>query len=322
LKISKGVIENYSGEEKMTFTAIKKISIPTKQEALYFDQILLKPNESDHPIDREISKHEVENMLNDLTFKYLEDQGVVAIKRFSDYFGNDVQMKFWLHRNAPKGKEVEKENTAQRTRLKKKLLRLNDEGKREVENYIDFLYLQHEIREMSLLLREQKGLDAVPLLDYDPWTPKVNIQNMKLGAVRVILNKIPVPAEDEVPWEQIIDIRQDEEARHKRTGLRIWMRKVVTTATTLTEISEALEYKLHEEEEWYKLNKIKYKKGFIHAIFFAPFEFLANLAVLNVNKSIDSVFSIAQAKIDLDERELNNPGREVAYIRYLQEKFG
>jgi len=100
------------------------------------------------------------------------------------------------------------------------------------------------------------------------------------------------------------------------------MRNLVTTASTITEIKEELEYLLYEYDKRMAIHKMKSQKGYIQALISAPFEIVKSLIYPDLNKIGEPFFTIRQTKIDLMEKELDTPGREVAYIRHIKEKLG
>lgn len=173
-------------------------------------------------------------------------------------------------------------------------------------------------RLISIDLRANPMIEAVPLLSTVPiYIPK---KSAKTEVVEIILNSLPVLTDD-VPWEQVIDFRNDSDARKKLLALRKWMRKVVSEELTAYAIEEELEYLLHDYEQHLQLRKMKFKKGILHTVLTVVPEILENIVKLKLKNVFDPLFTVQQHRIDLIEGELSAPSQEVAYISRVRDEF-
>lgn len=176
-------------------------------------------------------------------------------------------------------------------------------------------------RLISIKLRILEGLNAVPSLE----TPDIDIfsntfKKPNANVLQVVLNQMPIP-DDSVSWEQLIEFREDQDAKHARIGLRNWMNKVAREDYSVSEMVDELEYLLHRYESYIKHHKMKYKKLQQQVLIKMPFSLAEDLIKLRLEKLVDRLFEVRNGRMALADSEINAPGREVAYISICKEKF-
>jgi len=70
-----------------------------------------------------------------------------------------------------------------------------------------------------------------------------------------------------------------------------------------------------------KLHKMKVYPGFIESVVTVTPEILENLAKIKLSKVARALFFFKHKKINLMEAELKAPGRDLAYLIKLKDKF-
>jgi hypothetical protein len=149
----------------------------------------------------------------------------------------------------------------------------------------------------------------------------VDLPNFKSSKVlEVILEKLPIPDEN-VEWQQIVEYRADPDSSAKFTALRVWMQDISSKELSKQEIEERIDHLINEYERHMSFHKLKYQKSAGHILLNAPLEILENLITFKWSSIGKAIFSFKEKQFDLMEAELKAPGRELAYISKVTEKF-
>jgi hypothetical protein len=143
----------------------------------------------------------------------------------------------------------------------------------------------------------------------------------KKDILNVIVKQIPVPSEL-TPWEQILDFRNDPDARGSFLGLRFWISDMARSPLSTEEVAEKLEYLLYQYEQYMKIHKMKMRSGTLQTVIVSAAELLENAMKLKLGKLAKELFSVQQRKVDLLEAEIKSPGAELAYIYKAKRAFG
>lgn len=116
-----------------------------------------------------------------------------------------------------------------------------------VETGRDVLHAVYS-RMYSAVLR-RKGINAFPILENRRQLGGV-FPSGSASVLEVVLKSIPIP-DDQTPWEDIIEFRNDPESMKRLRRLRMWVRKFAkdTTSTSLAEMKDEIEVLLDEYEE-------------------------------------------------------------------------
>ena len=167
-------------------------------------------------------------------------------------------------------------------------------------------------RLFSIQLRMLECLNAVPALEISDINKFTNTFSMpNANVLQVVLNKMPIPDES-VPWEQIMEFRHDQDAKHAYLGLRNWMNKIAREDYKVSEMVDELEYSLNRYESYIKHHKMKYKKVQQQVLIKLPFTLAEDLIKIRLEKLIDRLFEVRNSRMALAEAEINAPGKEVA----------
>lgn len=178
---------------------------------------------------------------------------------------------------------------------------------------------QRSVRMNAVLARLLQGIDATPLGSIPAQSPDADDHKMA-AVIRVTLAALPVP-NDDTPWEQIIDFRQNDEARLSLRRLRHWMRSAATENMSEATLADELQLMLDNYAEHMRLHRMKYHHGVLETIVTAGAEIAESILKLKFATLAHQCFSVKADRIKLLEAEMSAPGREVAYIATAHEQF-
>ncbi len=190
----------------------------------------------------------------------------------------------------------------------------------DIDN-VEFLMIKHSIlalRKNSLLLRHKLNIDAYTVLPLTQLNIEEKADNCTI--VQIVIDSLPIP-NDQTPWEQILEIRQDHEMQAKLLALKQWMREIAKKELTPIEIEEQLEWLIYDYRRHMNLHKMKVDTGAFETVIVTAAELIEDLAKFKWGKAAKSLFSIKERRIALLEGEINAPGSEVAYIVKTREQF-
>lgn len=174
-------------------------------------------------------------------------------------------------------------------------------------------------RLVSIQLRVLDSADAHPILDSDD-SLMSGAGTTRAGVVDAVLGCLPVP-DDSAPWEQVLEYRNDPEARGKFLALKRWMNKVSRERLSVNEIEDELEFLMHQYESHLKLHRMKINFETWQTVLVAQADLIPNLLKLKWGDIAKTLFALGQRRVALMELELNAPGNEVAYIAEAREAF-
>ena len=143
----------------------------------------------------------------------------------------------------------------------------------------------------------------------------------KSDITRIVLSKLPVPAED-TPWEDVIGFKQYSKTQEQIRRLRRWMRTANENQLDEKRVSEEIEYLLEDYENHMSKYLKKHKLSRIEAAFATPLGIVEDIVKINWSNIPNRFFKIAHQKIDLDIAESTCKGNEVAYIHSARKTFG
>lgn len=175
-------------------------------------------------------------------------------------------------------------------------------------------------RLLSVELRELEGVDACPVLPSEFSPLEIDRPATRQDVVTITLTSLPVP-DEQTPWEQIIDYRNDPDSKEKFLDLRHWMSDVARSSLTPLEVEEKLEYLLSRYRRRMELHNIKINTTLFESVVVTSADVLGNLASFQWGKASQVLFSLKRRKLDLLEGELTAEGSEVAYIIKARNAF-
>jgi len=285
-----------------------------KQEALLFDQIgiltleqniISFKNRNTSPVGKKLEAPIAE-------LEWLQENGIIFEPSYFDEGFTDTKLAQYL---VSKHKESEKEvwvliEKARKTR------RVDD-----IADLIDSMIERDSIilRLMCINLDSAEKITAVTMLPFIDYTRKLP-NSQRIDVAQLVISKLPLP-DNETPWEQIIDYRNDSDNQKNLLNLRRWIRRISTENLSPTETEEELEWLMNEFQNHMKLHKLKANTETLEVIVKAPLEIIEDLIKLKFSKIPEPFFALKKRQINLMEAELNAPGREISYIIKTQEAF-
>ena len=190
------------------------------------------------------------------------------------------------------------------------------------EKYKKFLLKEQHftiLRLISIVMEATKGVSAVTTLPFTEYAHQLP-NSRKSAVAQVVISKLPLP-NNQTPWEQIFDFRNDSDNQKNLLNLRRWIRRISTEDLSPSEIEEEIEWLLNEFQSHMRIHKMKSNTETLEVLVKAPLETIENLIKIKFSKIPEPFFALKKRQINLMEAELTSPGREMAYIIKTQEAF-
>lgn len=144
----------------------------------------------------------------------------------------------------------------------------------------------------------------------------------KHPVISVAINALPVPIA-EIPYEEILTFKQERQVNDQLQLMRRWIRKQIATEDVkAAELAEELADSLHDYTECMRLARMKYRTEVLQVLVSFPLATVERILTLKFSEIFDPIFSIRKAHLALCEAELNAPGRELAYLHSVTNRFG
>jgi len=180
-----------------------------------------------------------------------------------------------------------------------------------ISDYICRLYSSYQL--------DIESSNVYPLLDSQA-TFEQNTISKKFNVMNVLLNKFPVPNED-TPFEQILEFRQDADTQAKYYNLMNWINSVATGKEDLSEVEDNFLYLYHSYIAQYNLHKVKYSHSALEIIITGLGGLIENLCKIKFSEASKQIFSLFKEDVKLLEEEQKFIGREIAYIHKANKTF-
>ncbi len=161
------------------------------------------------------------------------------------------------------------------------------------------------------------GAIATPLLP-DVLTLLQKAPESSRVVLDLVLQNLPVPDES-VPLDEVLACR--ETLRSKLHDLHRWMRKIAAGRPTAAEISDEIEQLLSDYERFMDIQRSKRRRSRLETVVVTTAEVAENLFKMKFSRIAQSIFDIRKSHFALVEAELSAPGREVAYIAEVRDRF-
>ena len=180
-----------------------------------------------------------------------------------------------------------------------------------------------QLQSMTYADRLIRHIASQLLIDDAPVTAHIPVSNLAKSnkyhpCIEITLKNIPLPPEN-MPWQDFVQFRNDEENISLLRELRVWLHKQAKTEVHPKIMKEELESLLERYRKYMVLQHKKHGEGIISTVMVAATETVSNLVSLKPINALNSIFSVRSRNIALAEAELNAPGREVSYIARAQD---
>ena len=188
---------------------------------------------------------------------------------------------------------------------------------------LENFFFAHDIsaRLDAIKLNQQSSSEFYPIFRTTKLIGQNSREEKKDNIIQFLLNDIPEPATD-TPWEQIIDFRADEDVRNKYLAMINWVNKVAASSSNLNDIHEEYEYLYNDYIKHFKLHKLKYNNTLLEVIVTAGMGMLLALQAGQFVFAFKNLVEMKLSHINLIEQESKLPGKEVAYMYHVKERFG
>lgn len=200
--------------------------------------------------------------------------------------------------------------------------RVRDFQKKGLEPQSDSDYMEQWVNahddfttHCGCLSLHQKGISNVyPIISS---TASSGIYAKKSDVLNFVINRMPFP-KDDVPWEDIENFRNDEDVQTSYLNLINWINQTSILQKQIGDISDEFTFLYNQYMRHYNIHRIKSQMGIMELFISIGLEAVSNMAPMNMIKEL---FALRKTKLSLAEEKLKLPGKEVAYILKVQEKF-
>lgn len=291
-----------------------------KQQTLLFDQIgILQLDEIYQFVSTLKSYPDSTSKFSDVLrseLEYLEQNGIIFNLTLSQELSAEAANSFFTSHSRESDAEVSELLTKIMKRQK-----IETKSFEDLSNRLDSLKERDALilRLLSLVMEKTRKASVVTTLPYTEYLSNIPNSN-KSDVAQIIMDKLPLP-NDETPWEQIIDYRNDTETQSQLLSLRRWISKISSQNLPPAEIEEEFESLTNDFQKHMNFHKMKANTETLEVMVKAPLEIIENLVKLKFSKIPEPLFALKKRQINLMEAELNAPGREVAYMIKTQETF-
>lgn len=288
-----------------------------KRAALLVESLVLWPSDPTKEIIIGVHSDEREPDINRGTNRAL----VESWRRQWDSLRQDVE---WLEdRGFLRGVLVRDENSESRMGPQRAPLVVRGSLFREVESrsLLDPGRVPIRMPRVVASALRSLGKDAVPLYGTANSRAARAFGRGVDTVVSVALKALPVP-DALTPWEEIFAFRSDTKTAELRRRFMRWMRKTAAAATSDRQIEEELQDTMSEYERHMRLWRLKSSHTGLESLFVIPVEIAEHLLRLQWSEAVRTMFVIKRRRAELLQAEIENPGREVAYVIKARRAFG
>lgn len=146
------------------------------------------------------------------------------------------------------------------------------------------------------------------------------IQVKNNNVINLLMQRIPL-IDDNVGWEKIFELKQDDELKHYRNSLSQWIKEISTKDLSPNEIVEKYDFIIHNYNKQLDLHKMKYNSGNLEVIITNGLEIIENLVKFQWSSLAKNLFDIRKRKFELLQKEMSTPGTEISYFSKLNDRL-
>jgi hypothetical protein len=190
----------------------------------------------------------------------------------------------------------------------------NDKIEKTLEYFSD--YPDANTRVDALVFSKTNLNDTyVPLI-----TSSLPFTEGKESVFRFILSNIPEPS-NTVPWEKILEFKNDTDTQRKYYGLKNWINEISKSNLSAQEIEDCFWYLYSEYSNQYKLHKLEFQMSAVEILFTTTAEIISSFEMPNLGFLIKPFYKLRKEKLLLAKAETSFIGRELAYIFKVSQEF-
>ncbi len=198
--------------------------------------------------------------------------------------------------------------------LPEKLKKLSsNERQIELLKVLDFYKRSgSEVGRANSIALNKRGIKNIPITVCYSEYKKAGVTE-QTDVLNIAINSVSFP-DDSVPWDDLVEFKNDPETKLKFIRLKRWAKKVAEQNLDHKEIQEEIndllfEYNLHMDHF-----KFKKKQTTFQNLLVTTGTVAENLLKLKFGKIASGVFSIKTSKMELLDEERKAPGNELAYL--------
>lgn len=314
-----------SGLHEILYDAWNSNFSNLKQQALLFDQIGIYKLDSFYKTleeSRDLFKIlgpdipiKAQSIITEL--QWLQQAGLVFEVRSEDELQSEIMRDF------PQKSTAHNFESAKRLLSNVIEIQISDLKRAENETRrVELIKEQHfkTIRLLSIIMEITREATVVTTFPHTEYTREIPNSN-KNDVAQIVIKNLPLP-NNETPWEQLIDYRNDVKTQKLLLLLRRWINRISTQNLSSLEIEDEIEFLINEFQEHMKFHKMRANTETIEVIVNSASDVLGNLLTLKFSKIFEPVFAIKKRQLLLMEAELSAPGKEMAYVIKSREAFG
>ena len=172
-------------------------------------------------------------------------------------------------------------------------------------------------RMFACQLRDIEDVDAHAVIPFEFSSLEQDDPRMgKHDALRICLGALPVPVES-VPWEQIIEYRNDPDTQSSFRVIKEFLSEVARGSYPPVQIEETLEYLLNRFRRNLETHGINAATTALYAYVVTTPEFVETLAGVGPDWGTRALFSMDHCKLGLLDAESTSAGSAVAFLTQM-----
>lgn len=167
---------------------------------------------------------------------------------------------------------------------------------------------------LSFISNYEGILETTPIVFY-PQNLSFNkdLISNKSKIINLTLDKFP-SLKYQTEWSQIIEIKSDNDLKHKYLKLNNWINDIAIESYSTREIQEKLEFMLldYEKQLKYHSKQIEYNK--LELVLNSSLGIIENLVKLNFSEIGKNIINAKKEKLNLEINKQFLSGNEIAYV--------
>jgi len=179
----------------------------------------------------------------------------------------------------------------------------------------------------ALHMRLFEGCDAISLGNILPnqghgsqGYGNVDRKLSKEDLYEIVVKGVPIP-NDTVPWDDILAFRAEETSLRQQRALRLWIAETAKGDLALGEAVDKIESLKEEYRAHLKGAGIKAGTATLKTFVVAAAEVIESALKLKLKSLAEVPFKVVESKTELMEAERKAPGRGLAYVVRVEDKF-
>jgi hypothetical protein len=156
--------------------------------------------------------------------------------------------------------------------------------------------------------------ETTPILFYsNSLNYNQNLMSEKSKIINLTLKNFPT-LKYETEWNQIKEIKSDNDLKHKYHKLNNWINEIATENYSVNEIEEKIEFMKNDYEKQLKYHSKQIKFNKLELILNSSIGIIENLIKLNFTELGNNLLSVKKEKLSLEINKQFLSGNEIAYI--------